>query len=188
MPLYDFSCYSSESFLQTIKNVVLSKRLMLEQAVKRIDEQHRNSFKATSVEEHKPFAVVSYPHSAGPTLHPLTWTQFGRVVIWEKFEFICNNVGNSIVFMKNREIFCIDNILKTPTGNVLLLGRTFDCLSDFFDFPTQSFKLHGFLASNLNPVLRYRRAENVLWKECRLPVNVPDNGTYYISPLSLHHH
>jgi len=116
--LYDFSCYPTENYLQILKGMILSKRFMLEQGVKRIDEIHRNVVNKRKNHYEQPFVSVSAKtHRSGPMVHPLHGSQHEKVVIGSNLNF-SRKKGDNVAYTRNREIIYILNIVKTNSGYV----------------------------------------------------------------------
>lgn len=183
--LYDFSCYPTENYLQILKGMILSKRFMLEQGVKRIDEIHRNVIAMKNKHIDQPFVSVSAKtHTNGPMVHPLHGSQHAKVIIGSNLQF-SRKKGDNVAYMKNREIIYILNILKTNSGEVFFIGKTFSHVTDLFTTPTLSRNIHTYLVSALKPLLTVRKVDEVWMKLCILPAKRQHEGCYVVSPLSL---
>ena len=181
-PLYSVCAYPFENLLQTIKGLVVAKRNMLQQIVKRIDELDRFSTR-TEEPDTAPLSA-SIRHGNGPMLAPYVGKQFEKIKIG-KLNLSRNHPDNT-VFMNvsnGKRVFCILNIVELNSDDFILIGHTFDVEVEFFN--EQSLSIHTVKVASPSTELIQVKPSDVKWKACRLPDSFPAGNSFIVSPLPL---
>ena len=175
-PLDSFSAFAFENFLRSLKRLVRSGRLPLQQIVHRLIESQHNL-----VRKPRQQANTCYPkmeHFAGPfvTAHD---KQF-RQLFWGNFFFSITK-GNNVVKSHN-SYFIVRNILSLQdSDDYLFVVQRFVVSSDFFEKPVKSSAIGivKVFLTDLSPRYEEIRVSNVISK-CFM---IPCHNYFVIIPL-----
>ena len=180
--LESFSAFRFENHLQILKNLVQKSARPLAQVVNRLNEIEENVKTFPTIQSNSD-PIVSDEHLCGPMLQQCKGKQFKRVRygIWR----LSNQVPDNCVFINGLVPILIENIIKTGTGNVFILGRKYLITSDLFSIPLSSRKIgtHKVESGNLSD-LNCWPISSIMGKALRIPLNCPPDETYVISHLS----
>jgi hypothetical protein len=181
-PLYSVCAYPFENLLQAIKGLVVAKRNMLQQVVKRIDELDRFASKKT--DSVTTTVSASIRHANGPMIAPYVGKQFEKIKIG-KLNLSRSHPNNTVFITRNNviKVFCILNILELNSDELILIGHTFDVEVEFFN--ALSLSIHTVKVSSPSKEFTLVKPSEVKWKACRLPDSFPAGDTFIVSPLPL---
>ena len=179
-PLPSWSGYWAENYLQMLKSLVKTKRLMLEQAVKRLHEIDKHSIsekKASNVNS------VSKEHSEGPLCQGALGKQYKKLKCFN-FE-IHTKEPNDIVFLENSQVLCVKNIVKNDQNQIFLIGKMYLAYDDYFVSPVKSGAIDTFLLKDeyLSAELSAHPLESIKHKGIKLP-SFNGDESWVISPMS----
>lgn len=136
-----FSAFPYENYLGQIKRMVRSSKKPLHQICRRI---HELDSAFMNVETSLPDDTITFEneHNSGPILSHSFHKQFRRIQM--------NNYVFSIHSHSKADCFCfnetyviqIENILKSETGETVVIGRYFKSFTSFYKYPFDSLHLN----------------------------------------------
>lgn len=174
--LDNFSSFPFENFLQTLKKMIRSPNLPLQQAGNRLNEYFQVPHVMPRSPTHLEFRRC---HSSGPLpSFAIGATQFKYLKL-EHFSLKVNT-ADSVVKTSDGNIVKVINMFQTGSGT-FIVGNVFQACEDFFDDPVSSSSIEVYLVSDLNKS-RYHvwGVSTIKYKMVCLPVG---SGKFLVSPL-----
>lgn len=161
----NFSAFPFESFLGSIKYLLRSPALQLEQIMKRYVEQEQlDAFSQPDSLKSKE-GKLGKSHSAGPSLG-IACSQYKSIVSNEYV--ITNTFPNNVLLLESGDIVVVDNIVKkNVSGEIFFVTRHFVYLENLFTSPLTSSSLDIVVASQLSET-RHLHNIDKLKKKCVL--------------------
>lgn len=170
-----FSAFPYESFLASIKYLLKSPGMEIEQVIKRYSEQESAEAFSRPQNLRDREGQLGKQHYAGPTLSPCN--QYTYVIISE-FIITCKH-PNNVVLLKSGDIIVVNNVVKKDK-KVFLVGRTFNKHENLFVKPLESTSLNIVLASDLSRN-NQEYCSSLLHKKC-FPFETQE-GKFIVLPL-----
>lgn len=179
--LNKFSAFPFENYMQPLKKKIKSGVKPLQQLVRRYTEEKIlwDSQKSASENYNVPFNFQC-KFKNRPFTEDSCEPQFTG---WKMKNYIIKlNKADSCVKMKNGDIVQIENIAtsKTSDDTILIIGRKFNKLSNFFDDPCSSNLLSIESASNLSYLLSWKLSEI---KDKMMCLPLTNSNVFIILPL-----
>lgn len=177
--LNNFSAFAFESYMQPLKKKIRSGVKPLQQLVRRYSEDR--IFHTNKVEPN----LYTGPLKVHCKLKIRPCTMDGcepYFTGWKTDKFILKiNKSDNCVRMTNGNVVIIENIVTSKfDGNILIIGRTFEKLDNFFTKPCHSQILNIHSASKLSH-LKSWMINDIKEKMMHLPAN--NTATSIIIPL-----
>lgn len=128
----DFSVFLNENFLGKLTKMLNTPGRTLTQLIARILEQVKhlepNLKKRSALELHS-------PHSSGPVLD-LEGQQYKKICI--QGMVFRSSLNDACCCMKSGEVISIENFVKTPEGQLWVIGKPFYVMENMYTYPMQS--------------------------------------------------
>lgn len=175
----NFSAFPFESYMQPLKKKIKNGVKPLQQLARRYTEEKLIQSKFQHKQDNLgPFnsrcKLKNRPKTVDSTEPQYTGWKF------HQFTLKLNNCDNCVK-MNNNDIVIIENIATSKIDNsVMVIGRKYDKLTEFFDKPCSSNLLHIQSASQLGHLQSWKLSE-IKEKMMRLPMN--NKIGYVILPL-----
>lgn len=140
--LDNFSCFWAENFLRFVKEQIKGSNFVLQQIVKRVYEKdvclgHLKSLPCDDIFSHQKTEVID-----GKSV-------FQKVSLPNRSTFISDTFPDNIVFINNKTVMRISNILKDNDGNGILRGRVYKTVETMYESPIHSSVLSAFYVEDL---------------------------------------
>lgn len=179
-PLNSFSAFPFESYMQPLKKKIKSGVKPLQQLVRRYAEEkilwHNQKLKPENCN-----SSINYQCKIKnrPLIENSCDPQFTG---WKMPNFVLKlNKADNCVKMQNNDIVVIENIATSKCDNsVVIIGRKFSKLTNFFEKPLLSHLLNIYSASNLSNLQSWKL--NTI-KEKMMCLPLTDIDSYVILPL-----
>ena len=145
-PLDSFAAYPFENLLQILKNLVRKSAKPLQQLVRRIGEMEMLEG------EERPTNLADELldcHECGPIMPGIFGYQFKNLIF--KGTKLGTDLPNNCIFLTSNRVACIENFIQQD-NSILLIGRQFFNVGDFFHCPVPSRNLNCFEVWNLGPL------------------------------------
>lgn len=170
-PLDTFSTFPFENFLGSIKCMLKKKNQPLQQIVKRVIEGSQ-LVKENQITEKT--SIVKFSTNADlPTLG-LKGQNCSK--LYFKNITLALNGKDSHVFLEDKNVYEIQNILKLENGNFELIVKKFMKSWDFFSYPCSSKKLSIFKIDKLSIDYYHYSVDKILMKVIVMPYK-----SYFVS-------
>lgn len=188
--LPNFTAYSFENYLQTLKKMLRKHDRPLQQIVKRVTEYENCVFQELKKETGNKGKKFTSEHGGGPLPRFLRRSvrQFKKLELGS-FALTCKSPNNCIYLHEEGKaalIIFIDNIIKTE-GSDLFVGRRFTRLSDLYSYPISSSRFDIYTASALSSNYEVWPISMFKYKAVKLPLPSAD-GVFAIFPLLVEEH
>jgi len=175
--LNNFSCFPFESFMQPIKKQIRSGMKPLQQLVHRYAEE--KSIQISNFNKNSTFSTHNGPlkyHSTNQHRPLISGVQNPQFTGWRLSNMILklNSADNCVQLIKG-SIVAIENIAMSSVNNdIMIVGREYENVGSFFNFPCNSSILNIYKADNLGP-LRCWKLTDISKKMVRLPIKQSDD-------------
>lgn len=146
-PLDNFSAFPFENYMQSIKKYIRKSEKPLAQVSKRITEAEIYFLmKQVTSNKNQPFKE----HQTGPLIEGCQDPQFSEYH-FEKFKVKTKHPDNCCK-LKDGSIICVENFASI-NGNIVVIGRKFQYVNDFFSTPCNSSNILVFEVQNLGRLM-----------------------------------
>lgn len=169
--LNEFSAFPFESFLSSMKFLIRSRNMELEQVIKRYSEQEFGDifWQPESLENRE--GHLGKAHNLGPTMG-IDCTQY-KSIITKEYK-ITTTFPNNILLLRNEDervkaghVVVVDNIVKRQDNSALyFVTREFNQLDDLFVNPLRSSTLNIVVATGSPNPTRRLHSISLLEKKC----------------------
>ncbi|KAE8739894.1 hypothetical protein FOCC_FOCC014593 [Frankliniella occidentalis] len=173
LPLYSFSSFPFENHLKTIKQTLRSGYHPLQQIARRDAETGGKLTEPKEVQN-------------GVTLHDSHFDP-GEAVAGQQFKLLKSkcfslslNQADRCFKIRNGSVLILQNIVQTDNG-IILRGKRFLQMDNYFDYPMESSVLGTFLVSNLSENIESCHFDNLDHKCVLMPDGL--NLSYLCVPL-----
>lgn len=150
-PLDNCSAFPFENYMQTLKSLIRKPDKPLEQIVLRYQERRQliiNNVKSKT--EYK----LAGPHNKGPLIQNTTSPQYNKLLFYN-FKFKTQIDADSYFCSNKNEIVKLINIAYSKnTDQVILIGKKFDSMQNFYDEPIKSSNFGIYIVNNLSNTLQ----------------------------------
>jgi len=179
-PLDNFSAFPFESYMQPLKKKIKSGTKPLQQLVRRYAEGKKYQL---NINENKIcLGPIKMQHKLKnrPMTQDVCEPQFAG---WKTEKFILKlNEANNCVKMKNSDIVLIDNIATSQLDqSILIIGRKFEKVVEYFNIPCSSELLNIHLVSQLSYLQSWKLVD-IKEKIMRFPM-LDDETRSIVMPL-----
>ncbi|CAG9770102.1 unnamed protein product [Ceutorhynchus assimilis] len=164
--LDNFSNFSSENFLQKIKKLIRKPSDILQQVVKRITEINLHLRKNTYNNETAEFRL-DRPHCNGVLIQNCDGPQYKRAT-FKQFQISINNNDCCCILEDGKVILVKNFAICSKTNEVVVIGKYFKSMENFYTEPCDSSLLEIFFVKKLSN-LCYWPIKNIKNKLVRLP-------------------
>jgi len=172
--LNNFSCFPFENFMQPIKKQIKSGMKPLQQFVHRYAEE--KAIQITNFNKNSTFSTHNGPlkcrltNQKRPLISEVQNPQFTG---WRLSNMILklNSADNCVQLMKGG-IVVIENIATTSvTNDIMIVGREYENVGSFFNFPCNSSILNIYKVDNLGPLRCWKLTDIFKKKWLGCPLN-----------------
>lgn len=149
-PLDNCSAFPFENYMQTLKSLIRKPDKPLEQIVLRYQERRQLINNVKSKKEYK----LAGPHNKGPLIQNTTSPQYNKLLFYN-FKFKTQIDADSYFCSNKNEIVKLINIAYSKnTDQVILIGKKFDSMQNFYDEPIKSSNFGIYIVNNLSNTLQ----------------------------------
>lgn len=180
-PLDNFSAFPFESYMQPLKKKIKSGMKPLQQLVRRYTEEKKICQLNKNENTVCPGPVkMQHKLNSRPMTQDVCEPQFTG---WKTEKFVIKlNKANNCVKMKSGDIVLIDNIATSQLdSSILIIGRKFEKVVEYFNVPCSSELLNINLVSQLS-YLQSWKLTDISEKMMRFPI-LDDETKSVIMPL-----
>jgi hypothetical protein len=181
-PLYSYSAYRFENHYGLMKKYLRKNDKPLQQLVKRLDEEKRNSLPSEKRLENGSINFTNI-HVNGPiNLNAeIVVRQFKRAEKIGVWQVTCEEPDNCI-FLNDLSVVIIRNFVETDRNQRLVIGQKFLVQENHFDYPVPSSDIYEFKVSTLSEIQAWNISD-VMCKAVKLPSSFPHGLEFVVFPL-----
>lgn len=150
-PLDNCSAFPFENFMKELKTKVRKHEKPLEQLINRFNEMYKLPTAYPIIKERNP--ILNKKHKNGPLLKNISGLQFQQLIYNEiKINTLVDK--DSYILTNDKQIVKIHNIIKTDSGDIKLIGKTFERKMAFYEKPVDSTTFNIYIVEKINDELK----------------------------------
>lgn len=139
-PLDNIAAFPFENYLKQLKKMVRKHDKPLQQIIKRLNEKNVIEVKQpddNSIECEE----LKHKHIDGPLLENIVGTQYKKLFL-KNIKIKVGSKADSYILNKSNEIIKVENIVNLhKTNNIIIIGKTFETKTAFYDNPIRYFNI-----------------------------------------------